>query len=36
MQLRHGDNLGKGFCTSKSAYKSQLPLRTVGSICEPN
>ena len=21
MQLRHGDNLGKGFCTSTSAYK---------------
>ena len=23
MQLRHGDNLGNGFCTSTSAYKSQ-------------
>ena len=27
MQLRHGDNLGKGFCRSTSAYKSQRECR---------
>ena len=28
MQLRHGDNVGKGFCTSTSACKSQHKCRS--------